>query len=116
MRTHRRYLAQSADVADALNETRAKVGQSLASDQKRWAKDSFLTAFRNDLFEHVQRLGGVVTIAELIELTLLLRPPVKLSTLRSNNEWQRRLLVLPLRQKAPCQNLDLKLEDCQPNP
>lgn len=63
-----------ADVADALNETRAKVGQSLAADQKRWAKDSFLTAFRNDLFEHVQRLGGVVTIAELIELTLLLRP------------------------------------------
>jgi len=62
------------DVADALNETRAKVGQALRADQKRWGKDSFVTAFRNDLFEHVQRLGGVVTIAELADLTSLLRP------------------------------------------
>lgn len=63
-----------SDVADALNQTRAKVGQALAADQKRWGKDSFLTAFRHELFEQIQRLGGVVTTGELVELTILLRP------------------------------------------
>ena len=63
-----------ADVADALNETRAKVGQALAADQKRWAKDSFLTALRHELFEQIQRLGGVVTRSELVDLTISLRP------------------------------------------
>ncbi|HBE68937.1 MAG TPA: BREX system serine/threonine kinase PglW [Planctomycetaceae bacterium] len=64
-----------SDVAVALQETRAKVGQSLASEHRRWGKDSMLTAFRNELHEQIQRLGGVVTIKELIELTILLRPP-----------------------------------------
>ena len=64
-----------SDVADALSETRAKVGQALAADQKRWAKDSLLAAFRNDLCEQIQRLGGVVTTGELVDLTALLRPP-----------------------------------------
>jgi serine/threonine protein kinase len=63
-----------SDVADALNETRAKVGQALAADQKRWGKDSLLTAFRHELFEQIQRLGGVVTTGELVDLTILLRP------------------------------------------
>lgn len=63
-----------SDVAAALHETRAKVGQALAAEQKRWGKDSLLTAFRNELFEHIQRLGGVVTTKELIDLTILLRP------------------------------------------
>ncbi|QDT95269.1 BREX system serine/threonine kinase PglW [Gimesia aquarii] len=66
-----------SDVADALNETRAKVGQALAADQKRWGKDSFLTAFRHELFEQIQRLGGVVTTGELVDLTILLRPAVE---------------------------------------
>jgi len=61
-------------VAEALHETRAKVGQVLAADQKRWGKDGMLSAFRNELFEQIQRLGGVVTISELIDLTILLRP------------------------------------------
>lgn len=63
-----------SDVADALNKTRGKVGQALADDQKRWGKDSYLSKFRDELFEHVQRLGGVVTIGELIDLTARLRP------------------------------------------
>jgi len=63
-----------SDVADALNETRARVGQALAADQKRWGKDSLLTAFRNELFEQIQRMGGVVTTGELVDLTILLRP------------------------------------------
>ena len=61
-------------VAEALGESRAKIGQVLATDQKRWAKDGFLSAFRNELFEQIQRLGGVVTVSDLIDMTLLLRP------------------------------------------
>ena len=63
-----------SDVAEALKESRASVGQSLAADQKRWSKDGLVSAFRNELFEQIQRLGGVATIFELIELTMMLRP------------------------------------------
>ena len=62
------------DVADALGETRAVVGQALSAEQKRWAKEAIVTHLRNELHEQIQRLGGVVTIAELIDLTALLRP------------------------------------------
>jgi serine/threonine protein kinase len=73
-----------SDVADALNETRAKVGQALVADQKRWGKDLYLTAFRNDLFEQIQRLGGVVTTSELVDLTILLRPATE--TIETNKQ------------------------------
>lgn len=63
-----------AGVAELVRETRTKVGQILAADQKRWSKDGLLSSFRNELFEQIQRLGGVVTISDLIDLTLLLRP------------------------------------------
>ncbi len=71
-----------ADVAEAINETRAKVGQALAVDQKRWGKDSLLSAFRNDLVEQIQKLGGVTTIAELIDVTMLLRPATETQDLK----------------------------------
>ena len=64
-----------SEVADALSITRARVGQVLAADRNRWAKDPLLNALRTDLYEQIQRLGGVVTIAELIELLILMRPP-----------------------------------------
>ena len=64
-----------SEVADALLITRARVGQVLAADRKRWGKDPLLNALRGDLYEQIQRLGGVVTIAELIELLALMRPP-----------------------------------------
>jgi serine/threonine protein kinase len=63
-----------SDVAAALRETRATVGQALAAEQKRWGKDTLLNVFRNELFEHLQRLGGVITTKELVDLTMLLRP------------------------------------------
>ena len=66
-----------SDVADALNTSRSKVGQVLAADQKRWGKDGLVSSFRNELFEHSQRLGGVATVGELIDLTLMLRPPAE---------------------------------------
>ena len=62
------------DVAEALLVTRARIGQVLSADRNRWSKDPLVTAFRHELCEQIQRLGGVVTIAEIIDLTILLRP------------------------------------------
>ena len=62
------------DVAAAVGITRARVGQVLTADRKRWAKDPLITSFRQELCDQFLRLGGVVTIGECIELTLLLRP------------------------------------------
>lgn len=76
-----------SEVADALDVTRAKIGQLLAADQKRWGKDSLQNAYRNELFEHIQRLGGVATVAELIDLTILLRPAAD----TTDTEGQQRL-------------------------
>ena len=62
------------DIADALTITRARVGQVLTADRNRWGKDPLLTSFRHELCEQIQRLGGVVTVQEVIDLTILLRP------------------------------------------
>lgn len=63
-----------SEIADSLNITRARVGQVLTADRIRWCKDPLLTSFRHELCEQIQRLGGVVTIQEVIDLTILLRP------------------------------------------
>jgi serine/threonine protein kinase len=65
-----------AEVADALGITRARVGQVLTVDRNRWAKDPLLNSFRHELCEQIHRLGGIVTIQEIIDLTILLRPAV----------------------------------------
>ena len=62
------------EVAEAVRANPSRVYQTLAADRNRWAKDPFITAFRHELYEQTQRLGGIVTIPELIDLTLLLRP------------------------------------------
>ena len=62
------------DIAESIGVTRARIGQVLTLDRNRWSKDPFLTAFRHELCEQIQRLGGVVTVPELIDLTLLLHP------------------------------------------
>jgi serine/threonine protein kinase len=62
------------DVAEARNITRARVGQVVTADRRRWSKDALITSFRHELCEQIQRLGGVVTISEIIDLTILLRP------------------------------------------
>src|SRR5262249_31003736 len=51
-----------------------RIGQVLTTDRHRWSKDPLVTSFRHELCEQVQRLGGVVTVQELIDLTILLRP------------------------------------------
>ncbi len=64
-----------SDVAEALSTSPPKVYQILRADRTRWSKDPQVTAVRHELCEQMQRLGGVVTIQELIDLTILLRPP-----------------------------------------
>jgi predicted XRE-type DNA-binding protein len=61
-------------VAEALGITRARIGQVVAADRNRWSKDAEITAFRHELCGQIHRLGGVVTIPEVIDLTILLRP------------------------------------------
>ncbi|MGM0490406.1 MAG: BREX system serine/threonine kinase PglW [Planctomycetota bacterium] len=64
-----------SEVAEALSVSRARVAQVLSADRNRWAKDSLLNVLRTELYQQIQRLGGVATIAELIELLILMRPP-----------------------------------------
>ena len=63
-----------SDVAESLGVTRARIGQVVSADRTRWAKDAQLTAFRHELCEQIRRLGGVVTVSEIVGLTALLRP------------------------------------------
>jgi serine/threonine protein kinase/predicted XRE-type DNA-binding protein len=67
------WLSQT-DVADSLLVTRARIGQVLSGDRSRWSKDPLVTAFRHELCEQIQRFGGVVTVTEIVDLTILLRP------------------------------------------
>jgi serine/threonine protein kinase len=62
------------EVADASHVNPPRVYQTVAADRKRWGKDPLITTLRNELCEEVCRLGGIVTVAELIDLTILLRP------------------------------------------
>src|SRR6516162_5909834 len=62
------------DTADSMHVSPSRVYQTLAADRTRWSKEPLITAFRHELCEQIQRLGGIVTIPELIDLTLLLRP------------------------------------------
>jgi serine/threonine protein kinase len=62
------------DTADSMRISPSRVYQTVAADRTRWSKDPLITAFRHELCEQIQRLGGIVTIPELIDLTLLLRP------------------------------------------
>ena len=62
------------DVADALDTSPTKIYQVVKADRNRWSKDPQITQFRHELCEQIQRLGGVASISELIDLTILLRP------------------------------------------
>ena len=62
------------EVADASHVNPPRVYQTLAADRKRWKKDSPITTLRNELCDEIYRLGGIVTVGELIDLTILLRP------------------------------------------
>jgi serine/threonine protein kinase len=62
------------DTADSMHVSPSRVYQTLAADRTRWSKDQLITAFRHELCEQIQKLGGIVAIPELIDLTLILRP------------------------------------------
>jgi hypothetical protein len=68
------HWSSQSEIAEALDISRARVGQIVMADRNRWSKDSSMTPFRHELCEQIQRLGGVVTVPEIIDLTILLRP------------------------------------------
>ena len=68
------YWPSQTSVAEALRCNQVNVHQVLKADRNRWSKDAWLTTFRHELCEQIQRLGGVVTISEIIDLAILLRP------------------------------------------
>lgn len=76
-----------SEVAVQAEITRARVGQVLTADRKRWAKDPLITQLRHDLHEQLLRMGGVATVAETFDLVLLLRP----ATTTEKTADQRRL-------------------------
>jgi serine/threonine protein kinase len=68
------YWPSQTEVADASHVNPPRVYQTLAADRKRWNKDATITALRNELFEEICRLGGIVMVGELIDQIILLRP------------------------------------------
>jgi serine/threonine protein kinase len=62
------------EVAEAAHVNPPRVYQTLAADRNRWGKDTLITNLRNDIGEEICRLGGIVTVAELIDVTIRLRP------------------------------------------
>jgi len=68
------FWPSQTSVAEALRSHQVNVHQVLKADRTRWSKDAYLTTFRHELCEQIQRLGGVVTITEIIDLVLLIRP------------------------------------------
>lgn len=62
-----------ADVAVQIGITRARVGQVLAADRKRWSKDPAVTVLRQEICAGVLEAGGVMTVPELMDLVLSLR-------------------------------------------
>jgi serine/threonine protein kinase len=64
------------DVATALMLSPVKISQVLSADRKRWAKETSLNSLRGELHDEILRLGGLMTIPEIIEFILLRCPPV----------------------------------------
>jgi serine/threonine protein kinase len=62
-----------SSVADRIDVTRARVGQVIAAERTRWAKDSGLTSLRSELSEKLSRAGGILSVADMIDLVLALR-------------------------------------------
>lgn len=68
------YWPSQVDVAEQLKITRARISQIQVPDRARWAKDQSISVLRAELLAQILKLGGVVTIEELIEIVILLRP------------------------------------------
>ena len=74
--TSNQFWPSQTDVATALALTPVKISQVLSSDRKRWAKENSLNILRGELHGEILRLGGLMTISEIIEFVLLRCPPV----------------------------------------
>jgi serine/threonine protein kinase len=63
-----------AEVAARLRKKRQQVSQVLGADRERWSRDRHVTALRDDLLGLIRSAGGVMTLPELAEALLTLRP------------------------------------------
>jgi serine/threonine protein kinase len=74
-----------SDVARHVDLTRARIGQMVGNLQTRWSKDPGITSLRNDIFEIVERDGGVMTATELAEAILVARGSMQEGTNRTKS-------------------------------
>ncbi len=70
-----------AEVAEHENMSPADVNKIISACRKRWEKDKYLNALKDDLYKKILQQGGVVSTAEIVDLVLLLRRPDNFDTL-----------------------------------
>lgn len=62
-----------AEVAASVGKTGSRIGQVLATAQKRWKKESAITKLRNEIVDLVRSSGGVLSVRDLASAVLLSR-------------------------------------------
>ena len=67
------WISQS-EVATDIKLSAGRINHIIVADRKRWAKDSNVTEFRSRISDELLILGGIITIDEIISLTIQLYP------------------------------------------
>ena len=62
-----------SDVAQVLHLARAQVGQVVSKFLNRWSKEPAITKLRDDLATMIERVGGVMSLSELVAALLTAR-------------------------------------------
>ena len=63
------------EVAISVNLSAGRINHVVVADRKRWIKNSAVTEFRSKIADELLKFGGVLTIEELISLTIQWYPP-----------------------------------------
>jgi hypothetical protein len=66
--------ASQSEVATDIKLSAGRINHIIVADRKRWAKDSNVTEFRSRISDELLILGGIITIDEIISLTIQLYP------------------------------------------
>lgn len=61
------YWPSQSEVGKKVDPSRARVGQVLTADRRRWSRAPAVTQLRNELHGELQKAGGVMTPAEMAE-------------------------------------------------
>jgi serine/threonine protein kinase len=62
------------EVAAEIKLSAGRINHIIVADRKRWAKDPNVTEFRSRISDELLKLGGIITIEEIISLTIQLYP------------------------------------------